>query len=144
MFHKRSTNVPTSNRNEPKTSEFVPESSPSKEIISIWSGRADSGLNQNNLLSTRQIRERYQTVLVSFPKRYRNVCPFVFDITTCLSVHRLIDSSAECLFSCLSVQLFFCSAACLFSCLSAQPPVCSAACLLSCLSVQLAAFLFSC
>ncbi len=41
-FHKRSTNVPTSNRNKTKTSEFVPESALSKEIISIWSRRADS------------------------------------------------------------------------------------------------------
>jgi hypothetical protein len=32
-FHKRSTNVPTSNRNETKTSEFVSESAPSKEHI---------------------------------------------------------------------------------------------------------------
>jgi hypothetical protein len=33
--NKRSKNVPTSNRNETKTSEFVPESAPWKEIISI-------------------------------------------------------------------------------------------------------------
>ncbi len=81
MFYRRSTNILAPNRNETKTSEVVPESAPSKEIISIWSRRADSGLNRNNLFSTRQIRERYQIVLVSFPKRYRNVCPFVFDIT---------------------------------------------------------------
>jgi hypothetical protein len=62
-------------------SEFVPESATSKEIISIWSRRAYSGPNRNNLLSTRQIWERYQNVLVSFPNGYRNVCPFVFDIT---------------------------------------------------------------
>ncbi len=63
-------------------SEFVPESAPLKEIISIWSRRADSGPNRNNLFSTRQIRERYQNILVSFPKQFRNVCPFVFDITS--------------------------------------------------------------
>ncbi len=63
-------------------SEFVPESAPSKDIISIWSRRAGSGPNRNNLFSKRQIRERYQNVLVSFPNRYLNVCPFVFDITT--------------------------------------------------------------
>ncbi len=79
-FHKHSTNVPTSNRNE--TKKFAPKSAPSKEHISIWSRRADSRPNQNNLFSTRQIRERYQNVLDSFPKRYRNVCLFVFDITT--------------------------------------------------------------
>ncbi len=48
----------------------------------IWSRRTDSGPNRNNLFSTRQIRERYQNVLVWFPKRYRNVCPFVFYITS--------------------------------------------------------------
>jgi hypothetical protein len=81
-FHKRSTNVPTSNRNETKTSEFAPESAPSIEHISIWSRRADSGPNQNNLFTTRQIQKQYQNVLVSFPKRYRNLCPFVFDNTS--------------------------------------------------------------
>jgi hypothetical protein len=80
-FHKRSTNVPTANRNETKTSEFVPESAPSKEHISIWSRRADSGPNRNNLFSTRQIQEHYQIVLVSFPKPYQNICPFLFDIS---------------------------------------------------------------
>ncbi len=66
---KISTNVPTSNRNETVTSEFVPESALTKEIISIWSWRADSGPNQNNLFSTIQIREctktfwfRFQTI----------------------------------------------------------------------------------
>ncbi len=98
-FHKHSTNVPTSNRNETNTSELVPESAPS---LSIWSRRADSGPNGNNPFSRRQIRERYlfwyrfylndilyrllssdvqyQNVFVSFPKRYQNVCPFVFNI----------------------------------------------------------------
>jgi hypothetical protein len=79
--NKRSTNVPTSNRNETIPSEFVPESAPSKQIISIRSRRTDFGPNRNNLLSKRQIQERYQNILVSFPKQYRNVCPFVFDIT---------------------------------------------------------------
>jgi hypothetical protein len=40
-FYKRSTNIPTANRNENKMSEFVSESALSKEIISIWSRRAD-------------------------------------------------------------------------------------------------------
>jgi hypothetical protein len=81
---KRSTNVPTSNRNEAKIPEvFIPKSTPSKEIMSIWSRRTDSGPNQNNLFSTRQIWERYQNFLVSFPKRYRIVCLFVIDITNC-------------------------------------------------------------
>jgi hypothetical protein len=48
-------------------------------------GRAESGPNRNNLFSTRQIRERYQNVLVSFRKRYQNVCPPVFDITPPMS-----------------------------------------------------------
>ena len=68
--------------NETKTSEFVLKSGPSKEHISIYSRRADSGPNKNNLFSTRQIRERFQNVLVSFSKRYRNVSPSVFDITS--------------------------------------------------------------
>jgi hypothetical protein len=79
-FHKRSTNVPMSNRNETKkplsSSEFVL----SKVITSILPRRAGSGQNWNNLFSTREIWERYQKVLVSFPKRYRNVCPSVFDV----------------------------------------------------------------
>ncbi len=79
-FYKRSTNVPTSNRNETKKSEFVPKCAPSKEHMSFWSRRADSGPNRNNLFSRRQIRGRSQNILVLFPKRYRNVCPFVFYI----------------------------------------------------------------
>jgi hypothetical protein len=42
----------------------------------------NSGQNQNSLFSTRQIRERFPNLLVSFSKRYRNVSPFVFDLTT--------------------------------------------------------------
>jgi hypothetical protein len=74
-FHKRSTNVPRSNRNETKTFEFVSEfvSKEIKEIISIWSTRADSGPNRKNLFSRRQIQERYKNVLISFQKRYWNV-----------------------------------------------------------------------
>ncbi len=50
-FHKRSTNVPISNRNETKTFEFVPEFVLSKKISSIWSRRADSRPNRNYLFS---------------------------------------------------------------------------------------------
>jgi hypothetical protein len=64
-----------------KTIEFVPKFVLSIEIIFIWSRRSDSGPNQNNLLSIREIPERYQNILVSIPKLYRNVCPFFFDIT---------------------------------------------------------------
>ncbi len=71
---KRSTNVPQTFRhlteNETKIFEFVFKSGPSKEHISIYSRRADSGPNQNNLFSTRQIRERFQNVLVSISKRF--------------------------------------------------------------------------
>ncbi len=49
--------------------------------MSIWSKRTDTGPNRNNLFSIRQIRERYQNILVSFPTRYRKVCLFIFDIT---------------------------------------------------------------
>jgi hypothetical protein len=66
MFHKHSTNVTISNWNEIKTFEFVHELVLSKEIISIWSRGADYGPNGNNLFPIRQIRERYQNVLVSF------------------------------------------------------------------------------
>ncbi len=41
-FHKRSTNVPISNRNEIKTLGFFTEFVLSKEIISIWSRRLKS------------------------------------------------------------------------------------------------------
>ncbi len=70
-FHKHSKNVPISIRNETKKFEFVPEFVLSKEIISIWSRRADSGPNRNNLFSIRQIRERYQNVLFSFQNDIR-------------------------------------------------------------------------
>jgi hypothetical protein len=40
-----------------KTFEFVPEFVLSKKIISVWSRRADSGPNRNNLFLIRQIRE---------------------------------------------------------------------------------------
>jgi hypothetical protein len=73
-FHKRSTNVPIHNRNEAKTLDFVPELVLSKEIISIWSRRADSGPNQNNLFSIRQIQERFQNVLVSFQNNRLSFC----------------------------------------------------------------------
>ncbi len=75
-FHKRSANF----RNLTGTSEFVTQSASLKEIISIWSRGADSGPNLKNLFSTRQIRERYQNVLVSLPKQFRNVCPFVLTL----------------------------------------------------------------
>jgi hypothetical protein len=82
---KSSTNVPQTFRYligmKQKTIEFFPEYVLSKDILSIWPRRADSGPNRNNLYSIREIRERYQNVSVSFPKLYRNVCPFVFDIT---------------------------------------------------------------
>ncbi len=65
-----------------KTIEFFPKFALSKEILSIWARRADSEQNWNNLFSIREICQRYQNILVSFPKQYRNVCPFVFDITT--------------------------------------------------------------
>jgi hypothetical protein len=63
-----------------KTTEFVPKVVLSKEILSIWYRRADSGPNRNNLFSIREIREQYQNVLVLFPKQYRNVCPFVLTL----------------------------------------------------------------
>ncbi len=50
------------------TIEFVPGFVLSKEILSVWPRRADSGPNRNNLFSIREIRERYLNVLVSFLK----------------------------------------------------------------------------
>ncbi len=50
----KGTNIPISNRNETKTFEFVPEFVLSKEIISIWSRRADSGPNRGNLFSIKK------------------------------------------------------------------------------------------
>jgi hypothetical protein len=84
MFYKRSTNVPISNRNETKTFEFVPEFVLSKEIISIWSRRADYGPNRNYLFSIRQILERYQNVLVSFQN---NIGTYVHLFLTLLAAH---------------------------------------------------------
>jgi hypothetical protein len=79
----KGTNVPTSNRNETITSEFVPEYAASKEIISILSMRADSGPNRNNLFSTRQIRERYSTKIFWF--RFQNdIGAFVHSFLTLL------------------------------------------------------------
>jgi hypothetical protein len=53
-----------------KTIEFIPEFVLSKETLSIWPRRADCGPNRNNLFAMREIRERYQNVLVSF--RFQN------------------------------------------------------------------------
>jgi hypothetical protein len=83
MFHKRSRNLLIYNRNETKMIEFFPEFVLLNVVLSIWPRRADSGPNPNDLFSIREIRDRYQNVLVSFPKRYRNVCSLVFDITSC-------------------------------------------------------------
>jgi hypothetical protein len=63
-FHKRSTNVPMSNRNETKkrlsrSRICVIERDPIYLV-------QNSGQNRNNLFSIREIRERYQNVLVSF------------------------------------------------------------------------------
>jgi hypothetical protein len=82
MFHKRSTNVPISNRNETKTFGFTPEFVLSKEIISIWSRRADSEQNRNGLFSIRQIREQYQNILVSFQNNTRMCVHSFFTLLT--------------------------------------------------------------
>jgi hypothetical protein len=73
-LHRRSTIVPTSNRNQTKTSEFLPESAPLKEIISIWSRRADSEPNRNNLFSTRQIRDHYFCTADAELQRKSHLC----------------------------------------------------------------------
>ncbi len=83
--NKLSTYIPISNQNETNSLEFVSEFVLLKEMISVWSRRAESGPNRNNLFSIRQIW--YQYVLVSFPEWYRNVCPFVFYITSCNTCH---------------------------------------------------------
>ncbi len=46
--------------------EFFPEFVLSKEILSIWPRRADSGQNRNNLFTIREIWERYQTFWFRF------------------------------------------------------------------------------
>jgi hypothetical protein len=48
-----------------KTIDFFPKVVLSKEILSIWPRRADSGQNLNNLFSIREIWQ--------FSKQYRNV-----------------------------------------------------------------------
>ncbi len=62
------------------TSELVPESAPSKEIISIRSRRTDFGQSKQSFLNKTN-SGTIPNILVSFPKQHRNVCPFVFDIT---------------------------------------------------------------
>ncbi len=64
-FYKRSTNVQISNRNETKNDRVL------SRICLIQR----SVFNMRNLGTM-------QKCFVSFPKRYRIVCPFVFDITT--------------------------------------------------------------
>ncbi len=41
----------------------------------------ESRFQTKSVFFNKSNRERYPNVLVSFPERYRNVCPFVFDIT---------------------------------------------------------------
>ncbi len=83
---KRSTNVPQTSRhlteNETITSEFVLKSGPSKEHISIKSRRADSGPIKTICSLQDKFGNDFKTFLVSFSKRYRNISPSVFDITS--------------------------------------------------------------
>ncbi len=78
------------------TIEFVPEFFISKEILSIWPRRADSGPNRNNLFSVIQIRERYQKCWF----RFQN------DIGTCvLSFLTLLARKAKA--RCFLIRVFF-------------------------------------
>jgi hypothetical protein len=80
-FHKRSTNVPTANRNETKTSEFIFESSPSKEHISIGSG--EQILDQIETIDSQQ--DKYGNDTKTFWLRFRNdIGTFVLSFLTLL------------------------------------------------------------
>ncbi len=68
----------------------------SKEILYILSRRADSGPNQKNLSSIRQIRERYQKVLVSFQN---DIGTFVLSFLTLLLLNQSMrdkEASEDC------------------------------------------------
>ncbi len=85
--NKRSTSLPQTFRYlieiKPKLFSSFPNLSYQRRSFLFGPGEhAGFGPNRNNLFSIRQIRKRYQNVLVLFPKRYRNVCPFDFDITS--------------------------------------------------------------
>jgi hypothetical protein len=69
---------------------FFPEFVLFQEIISIWSRRADSGPNRNNLFSIRQIRQRYRNVLVLLQSDIRT---FVLSFLTLLFQSKLDISS---------------------------------------------------
>jgi hypothetical protein len=64
-----------------KTFEFVPEFVLSKEIISVWSGRADFGPNRNNLFLIRKILENTKTFWFCFQN---NIGKFVLSFLTLL------------------------------------------------------------
>ncbi len=75
---KRSTNVPISNGNETKKHWVLYRICLIERDPFYIAHESRFGPNRNNLFSIREIRERHQNVLVSFPKRYRNFCPSVF------------------------------------------------------------------
>jgi hypothetical protein len=62
---------------------LVPESDPSKEHISIWLRRADSGLNKNNKFSAIQIRNQLESA-VCFVSKCSIVALFS---TKCTQLH---------------------------------------------------------
>ncbi len=96
-FHKHSTNVPTSNRIKPKRlicSQICPIERAHFYLVQesrFWTRWKQSVLNK-------PISGTIPKRLVSFPKRYRNVCPFVFDIaiipthTTTLTPRKLLPT----------------------------------------------------
>jgi hypothetical protein len=81
MFHKHFANVPTSNRNETKMSEFVPQSFPAKEIISICPG--EQILDQIETICSQQDKFRNDTKTFWF--RFQNdIGTFVLPFLTLL------------------------------------------------------------
>ncbi len=77
-FHKHSTNVPTSNRNETKTSELVPESAPSKEHILFGPGE--------------QILDQMETICSLEDKFGNDTCS---DTDSTLTMYRLLSSAVQ-------------------------------------------------
>ncbi len=70
-FHNRSTKVP-------KRLSLFPNRPHGKSTYLFGPGEQIQDQIET-ICSTRQFREQYQNVLVSFPQRYRNVCPLFSD-----------------------------------------------------------------
>jgi hypothetical protein len=102
-FQQRSTNVPEWNRNVWVRSRICLI----ERVHFYWSMRAYSGPNRNNLFWIRQIRERYQNVLVSFQNDIGSKSKNS-NITLSVSVSSdasCVGFGGECYFVCVAAEL---------------------------------------